>query len=103
MCGRWSLVADEETLISRFGAELGHIRVKPRYNIAPMQEAIIIRNDEPKKFSAAKWGLLPNWAKDEKIAFSTINARAEGIEDKPAYREAFKKHRCLIPADGFYE
>jgi putative SOS response-associated peptidase YedK len=68
-----------------------------------MQNALIIKNDSPKQFSSARWGLVPHWAKDDKMAYNTINARSDSIQDKPTYKEPFKSHRCLIPADGFYE
>jgi putative SOS response-associated peptidase YedK len=77
-----------------------------RYNVAPGQmiPAIRVASDRPvRKLVQFKWGLVPFWAKDPNIGFKMINARAETIADKPAYREAFKTRRCLIPADGFYE
>ena len=76
------------------------------YNIAPRQKVLTIRfNPETKRRSldALQWGLIPYWAKDPKIAYKTINARVETVDTAPSYREAFKKRRCLIPGDGFYE
>jgi putative SOS response-associated peptidase YedK len=101
MCGRFSLYQISEFL-TRFNVELDE-PLEPRYNIAPGQMSPIITNDEPSKVTFASWGLIPFWSKDPKIAFKTINAKAETLEEKPAYRTAFKRHRCLIPADGFYE
>ncbi len=78
----------------------------PRYNIAPAQQVAIIRqhHDHPgRRLSSARWGLVPFWSKDPNIGYKMINARAETIAEKPAFREAFRTRRCLIPADGFYE
>ena len=78
---------------------------KPRYNIAPTQDVLAIRLERVGQQEAVqlRWGLIPFWAKDEKISYSTINARAETVARKPAFRDAFKKRRCLIAADGYYE
>ena len=75
-------------------------------NIAPTQDILPVRfNPETKQRSldALRWGLIPYWAKDPKIAYKTINARVESVDTAPSYRQAFKKRRCLIPSDGFYE
>ena len=79
--------------------------LQPRYNLAPTQDAFVVRADEKgKRFgSMMRWGLIPPWAKDLKIGYSTINARAETVDTKASFRSAFKKRRCLVPADGFYE
>ena len=79
--------------------------LRPRYNIAPTQDVLAVRLDSAGKQEAVqlRWGLIPSWAKEEKIAYSTINARAETVASKPAFREAFKRRRCLIGADGYYE
>ena len=79
--------------------------LRPRYNIAPTQDVLAIRLNVEGNQEAVqlRWGLIPFWAKEEKIAYSTINARAETVASKPAFRDAFKKRRCLIPADGYYE
>ena len=74
-----------------------------RYNIAPSQNAPAILNENEKSVQLLRWGLIPSWAKDPKIAYQLYNARAETIAEKPSFRNAFKKRRCLIPADGFYE
>ena len=81
------------------------LNLEPRYNIAPTQDILAIRLDKEGQQEAIqlRWGLLPFWAKDEKISYSTINARAETVAQKPAFRDAFTKRRCLIPADGYYE
>ena len=78
--------------------------VRPRYNIAPTDEHFIVRMvHEDREALPARWGLLNAWAKDAKRAAMQINARAETLEGRPAYREAFQKRRCIVPADGFYE
>src|ERR1700740_2357643 len=107
MCGRYRRTTQEEEL-----ARLYHIPI-PRqtdlpisYNIAPSQRILTIRfNPETRARSldALQWGLIPYWAKDSKIAYRTINARAESVDKAPSFRQAFAKRRCLIPADGFYE
>ena len=107
MCGRYRRTTSEEELARRY-----HIPIPPQrdlpisWNIAPTQDVPAIRfNPETKQrtLDALKWGLIPNWAKDPKIAYKTINARAESVDTAPSYRQAFKKRRCLIPSDGFYE
>jgi putative SOS response-associated peptidase YedK len=77
----------------------------PRYNIAPTQDAWVCRAspDGPLELARCRWGLVPSWAKDEKIAYSTINARADTVAEKPAFRAAFKGRRCLVPVSAFYE
>jgi len=76
----------------------------PRYNIAPSQSVPVVRQDAirpVRSFSLIRWGLIPFWAKDAKAGYKMINARAETIAEKPAFREPFQSRRCLIPADGF--
>lgn len=78
----------------------------PDYNVAPTHEMPIVRrnqDDRRNEIAIARWGLIPHWAKDEKIAYSTFNARSETAASKPAFRDAFKRRRCLVPADGFFE
>lgn len=77
---------------------------KPRYNIAPTQSHFVITEEREERVAhTAKWGLIPSWSKDAKMAYKTINARAETVEKSPAFRSAYKKRRCLVPVDGFYE
>jgi putative SOS response-associated peptidase YedK len=102
MCGRTTLITKKEIIEKRFGVEIDFDWV-PRYNIAPSQFVPIITNESPDKITLAYWGLLPPWATDDKPAHAMINARADGISKKPFFRHAFKKNRCLIIADGFYE
>ena len=108
MCGRYTLTKAAHLRLKLEEAgyhfdEFSHTRFAPRFNVAPTQRVPVILNESPKKVSIAKWGLLPFWVKDEKIGASMINARCESVATKPAFRSAFKKRRCLIPADGFYE
>lgn len=103
MCGRFALYSDPFALAKRFQAEAPP-ELHPRYNVAPTQNIPIVREESGKRhFALARWGLIPHWAKDTKIGYHTINARAETVTSKPAFRNAFKHRRCLIPADGFYE
>jgi len=103
MCGRFTLRTPNKELSLLFGVEMPQLRL--RYNIAPSQEIATIRQNEGGQREGAllKWGLIPSWSKVPKSSYSTINARAETVTQKPAYRSAFKKRRCLILADGFYE
>lgn len=105
MCGRYSLTRSQKQLMEEFDA-YGEAEVPPRYNIAPTQPVVVIRQDarEPvRKLSTVHWGLIPSWAKDPSIGFKTVNARSETASATPSFREPFKSQRCLIPADGFYE
>lgn len=79
--------------------------IVPSYNVAPQtfQSVVRLNEDDIRELSLMRWGLIPFWAKDAKIGYSTINAKAETVATSAAYREAFKKRRCLIPASGFYE
>jgi putative SOS response-associated peptidase YedK len=103
MCGRYTLHTDLERLIEQF--ELFRAaEIKPRYNISPSQMVPVIRpTDQGRELALLRWGLVPHWAKEEKTGYSMINARAETVTEKPAFRSAFRRRRCLIPADGFYE
>jgi putative SOS response-associated peptidase YedK len=104
MCGRYVLVSPAEVIAEYFG--LSEVPVyPPRYNIAPTQHALVVRETPAGEREAVmlRWGLIPAWAKDPAIGGRMINARAEGLADKPAFRAAFRRRRCLVPADGFYE
>jgi putative SOS response-associated peptidase YedK len=107
MCGRFTLTASPRLVEEAFGLFAGlPADLAPRYNIAPTQGVIALRQTEaanPPAYCVLRWGLVPNWADDLSIGNRLINARAEGIADKPAFRAAFKRRRCLIAADGFYE
>jgi putative SOS response-associated peptidase YedK len=104
MCGRYVLYASKESLIAKFKIDEVESDPSPSYNIAPTQEVpAIIRDSDRNRLVKFHWGLVPFWAKDKSIGSRMINARIETIADKPVFRAAFKKRRCLIPADGFYE
>jgi putative SOS response-associated peptidase YedK len=107
MCGRYNLITDAQALIDFFRIEqtlLDLAQLQPRYNIAPGQDVPIVRDSgKGRELVPARWGLVPHWSKEERPKYSTINARAETVAGKPAYREAFRHKRCLIPATGFYE
>ncbi len=105
MCGRFSLGADATTLASQFNLFEGPAWT-PRYNIAPTQEVLVVLADPTTARRQARlhrWGLIPSWAKDRSMGNQLINAQAETAAIKPAFRAAFRKRRCLILADGFYE
>jgi putative SOS response-associated peptidase YedK len=102
MCGRYTLTKKPAMIEKTLGREFGPL-FRPRYNIAPTQLAPAFLNENGGVWRELRWGLIPSWAKDESIGSKLINARSEGIESKPSFRNAFKKHRCLIPADGFFE
>jgi putative SOS response-associated peptidase YedK len=106
MCGRYRLSRRKQLVEEYFGAVSDEDEWNPRYNIAPTQPVIVIRQNshEPvKRLSTMRWGLVPSWAKDPSIGYKTINARAETVATTASFREPFRSQRCLIPADGFYE
>ena len=103
MCGRFALHSSSDDLRRCFGFE-EQPNFPPRYNIAPMQPIALVRLERgARHFALARWGLVPSWVKDPKKFALLINARAEGIAEKPSFRAAIRRRRCLIPADGFYE
>ncbi|MDH5344877.1 MAG: SOS response-associated peptidase [Gammaproteobacteria bacterium] len=104
MCGRFAFYSPAEATAALFGAT-GSVDLKPRYNIAPTQYIAAIRNDvhANRELVAFRWGLVPFWAKDPSIGSRMINARAETVAEKPSFRNAYRKRRCLVLADGFYE
>ena len=103
MCGRYTLHAHPDVVALLFG--LSEVPAyQPRFNIAPSAEVLIIRRNEAAAVAATvRWGLVPRWAKDPSIGARMNNARAETVAQKPSFREAYRKRRCLIPASGFYE
>lgn len=107
MCGRYSLYADYRTILERFDIEeasLEEEQYSPSFNVAPTQQVVAVVSDGKKnRLGLLKWGLIPPWAKDQKIGSKMINARAETVAEKPSFRNAFKKKRCLVVADSFYE
>ncbi len=103
MCGRFTLTSTPETLALRFGLDAAP-EMAPRFNIAPSQDVVTIRvRDGVRVLEMRRWGLVPHWARDPKIGNRMINARSETVTEKPAFRDAFRARRCLVPADGFYE
>jgi putative SOS response-associated peptidase YedK len=103
MCGRFTLRTPARDLVEIFEL-LREPELFPRYNIAPTQNVAVIRQDgKSRELSLMRWGLVPTWSKDPKAGPPLINARAETVATKPSFRTAFKRRRCLIPADGFYE
>jgi len=101
VCGRYTLRARLNRILEEFACEVqAGLVVEPRFNIAPTQDVLIVQDG---RLQTARWGLVPSWADDPKIGNRMINARSDGVADKPAFRRAFKKSRCLVVADGFYE
>ncbi|HJQ80032.1 MAG TPA: SOS response-associated peptidase [Lacipirellulaceae bacterium] len=110
MCGRFTLRTPAPVLIGQFDVEVSADRqlalFAPRYNIAPTQEIVVVRADSGsgrRTASTMRWGLIPSWSKEGTKGRPMINARAETVAEKPAFRTAYRCRRCLIPADGFYE
>ena len=105
MCGRYGLYSSQDRLVEHFGLAAAPA-VKARYNIAPSDAVGVVRippRHDQRMWDQLHWGLIPSWAKDKKIGYRMINARAESIAQKPSFRDAFKYQRCLVPADVFYE
>ncbi|MFH1628731.1 MAG: SOS response-associated peptidase [Pseudomonadota bacterium] len=103
MCGRFAQYSDIATLQKTFQIQDVTCNVTPGYNIAPLQKVLSIIHHNGNRLGLLRWGLVPAWAQDIAIASKLINARLETLETKPSFRNAFKRRRCLIPADGFYE
>jgi len=105
MCGRFTLFEADKILSKEFGVS-GVPPLSPRYNIAPSQPIAAIRTPHTgagRELALLRWGLIPSWSKDPAIGNRLINARAETVQEKPSFRNAFRRHRCLIPTNGFYE
>ena len=100
MCGRYTLFIEQDDLEERFDARFD-APFAPRYNMAPGQQLPVITNEDPKNVRRLEWGLIPSWAEDDRSGF--INARAETVDEKPSFREAYERRRCLVLANGFYE
>src|SRR4030095_11964672 len=103
MCGRYTMFTTVEALEERFHAQLSTDMAEPTYNAAPSQAQLAILSDNPQAIVRASWGLVPGWADGRSDVKPLINARAETAATKPFFRTAFKSHRCLVLADGFYE
>ena len=104
MCGRYALHAHPDVVALQFGLGAAS-EFKPRFNIAPTQEAPVVRvgAGQTRELVLLRWGLIPAWSKDPSIGGRMINARAETVSEKPAFRNAYRRRRCLVPADGYYE
>jgi putative SOS response-associated peptidase YedK len=106
MCGRFIISKFPDEIARWFGTAGPLPNSRARFNAAPTQDIAVVRYDPESKartLDTLRWGLVPFWAKEAKVGYTMINAKAETVAEKPAYREAFKSRRCLIPADGFYE
>lgn len=105
MCGRYTITVTLEELLLRYDLdEMSLPFYGPRYNVAPGQMVpAIIHDGQRNRLGELRWGLVPQWAKDDKMAYQTLNARAETISEKPAFKAPFQRKRCLLPADSFYE
>lgn len=105
MCGRYAASREATEIAGWFEAEqLPDVELPPRYNVAPTSESyIVLDDDETRVVETARWGLIPSWSKDANHASRMINARSETVAHKPAFRSAFKRRRCLVPVDGYYE
>lgn len=104
MCGRFTLSHTLDQIAARFDAEVGPLlEAMPRYNIAPTQPVAVVLQNGTRYIDVLKWGLVPSWAKDPSIGSRLINARAETLAEKPSFRTALARRRCLVPASGFYE
>jgi putative SOS response-associated peptidase YedK len=103
MCGRFAFYSPHEAVVRVFGVAAAP-EVEPRWNIAPTQHVATVRETGgPRSLAMLHWGLVPSWAKERAIGARMINARAETLAEKPSFRSAFQRRRCLVPADGWYE
>jgi putative SOS response-associated peptidase YedK len=103
MCGRYALTSPPAVIAKRFDLAWAP-EMQPHYNIAPSQTIAVVRNAaQGRELAFVKWGLIPSWAKDASIGMRLINARGETLGDKPAFRNAYRRRHCLVPADAFYE
>ncbi len=103
MCGRYTLVSSTGKVKAHFNVEADEASFTPTYNAAPSQRLPVISSSNPEGLSFYRWGLIPAWAKDAAIGYKMINARAETLTEKPAFRTLLSRKRCLVVADGFYE
>jgi putative SOS response-associated peptidase YedK len=103
MCGRFTLIADPDLIQTTFLLDSVPQDMAPRFNIAPTQPVLVRTNEGERRAEWMRWGLIPPWAKDASLGNKLINARADTLAEKPSFRNAFRKRRCLIFADGFYE
>lgn len=103
MCGRFAQFSIKSVIMDEFNIDEADLQFNPSYNISPTQEVVSIIGDDARKLILMQWGLIPSWANDPAFGKRMINARAETITEKPSFKNSFKKYRCLVLADGFYE
>lgn len=103
MCGRYTIYTDLTQLAERFGFDAGEIDFLPSYNVAPTQSVLTVVRSERSRAELMRWGLIPSWTKNMPKGNPVINARAETVAEKPSFRTALLRRRCLVIADGFYE
>lgn len=103
MCGRFALYSPIKRVSEEFSAHRIVSSLSPSYNIAPSHHVVAIFRETEVTLGQCQWGFVPHWAKDPSVGYKMINARAETVADKPSFRDAFRKKRCIIAADGFYE
>jgi len=103
MCGRYSFAPELKIVNEHYDITVNDNKIESNYNCAPTQLLPVISNETPGKLSRYRWGLIPFWAKDKSIGNKLINSRAETITEKASFKSSFKRRRCLIPADAFYE
>ena len=104
MCGRYTMHHSPQQVEMRFGITEARTTTTERYNIAPIQPVpIVVEGDGARFLDTMQWGLIPSWVKEPGLARKMINARAETLSEKPAFRAALSRRRCIVPADGFYE
>src|SRR5512146_1357088 len=103
MCGRYTITINPETVQQDLGVVAMPDDYTPRYNVAPTQPVAVVADAASRKAEWMRWGLIPSWAKDPEIGSRLINARSETLTEKPSFKNAFNKRRCLVLADGFYE
>src|ERR1017187_5191244 len=103
MCGRYTLAEDLDAFAKKMALKFDPRKFNPRYNIWPSQSVAVVLNDGSNEVTLAKWGLIPSWAKDPSIGNRLANARSDSIEHKPAFRSSFKRKRCLVLSDGYFE
>ena len=103
MCGRYNLISNLTVLGERFRFDATQLTLESAYNIAPTQDVLTVIAGEPRRAGFMRWGRIPFWAKNRSIGSPMINARAEMVAEKPSFRDSFRRRRCLVLADGFYE
>jgi len=103
MCGRYMFATNPQHMTERFALSVVPPDLPTRYNVSPQMHMPVIIANSPNHLDFMRWGLVPSWAKDPSTGFKTINARAETVAERPAYRSALRYHRCLVPANGFFE